>query len=293
MGRRMGDNLELAGRVALITGGNSGIGAAAAERVAELGGQVVITGRRQSEGRRVVDHIRHNGGSAVFIQADLSGPEQVKRIVPFVLETFGRLDYAFNNAGISADNQLLTDQTEENFDRVFDVNVKALFLLLQDEVKQMMAQGQGGSIVNTASVGGLLAFPMAGPYVASKHAVLGLTKTAAIEYGRCGIRVNAVSPGAVRTEMLLDVFGTQEALDRMSAVHPIGRIGRPEEIADAVAWLFSDRSSYYTGQSLTLDGGLTAQRPYVIHPEGDQNAGDETLRVGLADPSITDHLNCQ
>jgi NAD(P)-dependent dehydrogenase (short-subunit alcohol dehydrogenase family) len=180
---RMGNNLEFSGRVALITGGNRGIGAAAAKRVAELGAQVVITGRRQSEGRLLVNEIRRNSGSAAFIQADLSQPEQVKRIVPFALETFGRLDYAFNNAGISGDNRLLTNQTEESFDRVFAVNVKALFLLLQDEVNQMMAQGQGGSIVNTASVGGLLAFPTAGPYVASKHAVLGLTKTAAVEYG--------------------------------------------------------------------------------------------------------------
>ncbi|HTF67235.1 MAG TPA: SDR family oxidoreductase [Edaphobacter sp.] len=178
------------------------------------------------------------------------------------------------------ENRLLTDQTEKSFDSVFAVNVKALFLLLQDEVKQMMAQGQGGSIVNTASVGGLLAFPTAGPYVASKHAVLGLTKTAAIEYGRYGIRVNAVSPGAVRTEMLLDVFGTQEALDEMSAVHPIGRIGRPEEIADAVAWLFSDRSSYYTGQSLILDGGLTAQRPYVTQPASDKLLRMPAMRNG-------------
>jgi 2,5-dichloro-2,5-cyclohexadiene-1,4-diol dehydrogenase 1 len=168
--------------------------------------------------------------------------------------------------------------------------------LLRDEVKQMMAQRQGGSIVNTASVGGLLAFATAGPYVASKHAVLGLTKTAAIEYGRCGIRVNAVSPGAVRTEMLVDVFGNQEALDRMSAVHPIGRIGRPEEIADAVAWLFSDRSFYYTGQSLTLDGGLTAQRPYVTQPASNklrQNAGDEKAWVSPAYLSMTDDLNCR
>jgi NAD(P)-dependent dehydrogenase (short-subunit alcohol dehydrogenase family) len=259
----MGSNLEFAGKVALVTGGNSGIGAATARRLAELGAQVVLTGRRQSEGQLIVNDISRNGGSAKFIQADLSQPEQVKRIVPFVLEAFGRLDYAFNNAGISGENRLLTDQTEESFDYVFAVNVKSLFLLLQDEVKQMIVQGYGGSIVNTASVGGLLGFPTAGPYVASKHAVLGLTKTAAIEYGRYGIRVNAVSPGAVRTEMLLDVFGSQEALDRMSAVHPIGRIGRSEEIADAVAWLFSERSSYYTGQSLTLDGGLTAQRPYV------------------------------
>jgi NAD(P)-dependent dehydrogenase (short-subunit alcohol dehydrogenase family) len=149
-----------------------------------------------------------------------------------------------------------------------------------------MAQGQGGSIVNTASVGGLLAYPTAGPYVASKHAVLGLTKTAAIECGRYGIRVNAVSPAAIRTELLLGVFGTQDAMDRMSAVHPIGRIGRPEEIADAVAWLFSDRSSYYTGQSPTLDGGLTAQRPSVVQPENGellQNAGNEKQRVDPAD----------
>jgi NAD(P)-dependent dehydrogenase (short-subunit alcohol dehydrogenase family) len=262
----MEKNVEFAERVALITGGNSGIGAATAKRVAELGASVVITGRRQREGRQVVSDIKCNGGSAAFIEADLTQPEQLKRIVPFTLEIFGRLDYAFNNAGISGESLLLTDQTEENFDRVFAVNVRALFLLLQDEVKQMMAQGHGGSVVNTASVGGLLAFPTAGSYVASKHAVLGLTRTAAIECGRYGIRVNAVSPGAVKTEMLLDVFGTEEALDEMSAVHPIGRIGRPEEIADAVAWLFSDRSSYYTGQSLILDGGLTAQRPSVTQP---------------------------
>ena len=140
---RMGNNLEFSGRVALITGGNRGIGAAAAKRVAELGAQVVITGRRQSEGRLLVNEIRRNSGSAAFIQADLSQPEQVKRIVPFAVESFGRLDYAFNNAGISGDNRLLTNQTEESFDRVFAVNVKAPFLLLQDEVKQMMAQGKG------------------------------------------------------------------------------------------------------------------------------------------------------
>ena len=158
----MGNNLEFAGKVALITGGNSGIGAAAARRVAELGAQVVVTGRRQSVGRLLVNAINCNGGSAAFIQADLSQPEQVKRIVPFTVETFGRLDYAFNNAGISGENRLLTDQTEKTFDRVFAVNVRALFLLLRDEVKQMMAQEQGGSIVNTASVGALPAIPTAG-----------------------------------------------------------------------------------------------------------------------------------
>ena len=139
----MGNNLEFAGKVALITGGNSGIGAAAARRAAELGAQVAVTGRRQSEGRLLVNDIKRNGGSAAFFQADLSQPEEVKQIVPFTVKTFGGLDYAFNNAGISGENRLLTDQTEKTFDRVFAVNVKALFLLLQDEVKPMMAQGQG------------------------------------------------------------------------------------------------------------------------------------------------------
>jgi NAD(P)-dependent dehydrogenase (short-subunit alcohol dehydrogenase family) len=262
-----------AGKVALITGGTRGIGAATARRVAELGAKVVITGRSWREGQRLVDEITRNGGCAAFIQADLTQPDQVRLIVPFTLKSFGRLDCALNNAGISGDNRSLVDQTEKNFDRVFAVNVKALFLLLQDELKQMIAQGEGGSIVNTASVGGRLATPSAGHYVASKHAVIGLTKTAAVECGRYGIRVNAVSPGAVRTEMLLEVFGSEGALDHMGSIHPIGRIGHPEEIADAVAWLFSEQSSYYTGQSLTLDGGLTAQRPYVTQPVTAQKAG--------------------
>ena len=281
------DEAVSAGKVALITGGTSGIGAATARRVAELGVKVVVTGRRQREGRLLVSEICRNGGCAAFLRADLSRPDEARRIVPFTVETFGQLDYAFNNAGISGDNRLLIDQTEENFDRVFAVNVKALFLLLQEEVKQMLAQGRGGSIVNASSVGGFLATPTAGTYVASKHAVLGLTKTAAVEYGRYGIRVNAVSPGAVRTEMLLSVFGSEE-IARMGAVHPLGRIGRPEEIADAVAWLFSDESSYYTGQSLTLDGGLTAQRPVAGHQLPNTRLSQETRgqldKVGLLLP---------
>jgi NAD(P)-dependent dehydrogenase (short-subunit alcohol dehydrogenase family) len=265
-------DLKFAGKVALISGGTRGIGAATARRVAELGAKVVVTGRSRHEGQRLVEEIIRKDGYAAFIQADLIQPDEVRLIVPFTLKTFGRLDYAFNNAGISGDNRRLVDQTEKNFDRVFAINVKALYLLLHDELKQMIVQGEGGSIVNSSSVGGRLAIPGAGHYVASKHAVLGLTKTAAVECGRYGIRVNAVSPGAVRTEMLLEVFGSEEALDEMATVHPIGRIGRPEEIADAVAWLFSEKSSYYTGQSLTLDGGLTAQRPYISAPVNRERA---------------------
>ena len=259
--RRAKDRSEFAGKVAVVTGGTSGIGAAAARRLAGLGAKVIIIGRRCLEGRRLISEIKSLGGCAAFLRADLNDAEQVRLVVPHALETFGRLDYAFNNAGTSGENRLLVDQTEENFNNVFAVNVKALFLLLQAEVKQMIAQGQGGSIVNAASVSGFVAIPTAGIYAASKHAVLGLTKAAAVEYGKYGIRVNAVSPGAVRTQMLLEAFGNEQALQQMASVHPLGRVGRPEEIADAVVWLFSDKSSYYTGQSLTLDGGLTALRP--------------------------------
>jgi NAD(P)-dependent dehydrogenase (short-subunit alcohol dehydrogenase family) len=158
---------------------------------------------------------------------------------------------------------LVTEQTEEDFDEIFSLNVKALFLTLQAELQQMVRQGVRGSIVNMASVGGMLAVPGASPYIASKHAVIGLTRSAAVEYGPHGIRVNAVSPGAIRTEALHKIFGGDEALQRMAKAHPLGRIGTPEEVAEAVAWLFSDGSSYNTGQVLTLDGGLTAQRPAI------------------------------
>lgn len=274
--------LEFEGKVALITGGTTGIGAATAKYVADLGAKVVVTGRHRQRGHKVVDDIESYGGEAVFFEADLSLSEQVHRIVPFIVNRFGRLDFAFNNGGTSGENGLLIDQTEDNFDRVFSVNVKSLFVLLHDEIRQMIRQGRGGSIVNAASVSALVATSAASHYIASKHAVLGLTKAAAIEYGQYGIRVNAVSPGAVRTEMLLDVFGSEEAINRMSAVHPLGRIGSTHEIGAAVAWLFSENSSYYTGQSLTLDGGLTAQRPFAaqsLHQNGQRRSIGITLRT--------------
>jgi NAD(P)-dependent dehydrogenase (short-subunit alcohol dehydrogenase family) len=256
-----GARREFEGKVALITGATSGIGAATARRISELGGNVLLTGRRRMEGTRLVRELNRNPGKVVFFAADLSDSREVKRIVPAVLDAFGRLDFAFNNAGISGAKGSIVEQTEREYDLVFGINVKAMFLLLQDELRQMVAQGFGGSIVNTSSVGGTLAAPGAAPYVASKHAVLGLTKSAAVEYGRHGIRVNAVSPGAIRTELLLNVFGSQQALDRLGSAHPLSRIGLPEEVAETVVWLFSENSSYLSGQSIVLDGGLTAQRP--------------------------------
>jgi A-factor type gamma-butyrolactone 1'-reductase (1S-forming) len=249
------------GKVALITGGTSGIGAATVKRVSNLGANVFFTGRRVGQTKRIIQETKQNAGKVVFFPSDLGSREDVKRIVPTAVATFGRLDFAFNNAGVSGPTGLFTEQSERSFDLVFAVNVKALFLLLQDELRQMVAQGSGGSIVNTSSVNGVLATPGSAPYVASKHAVLGLTKSAAVEYGKYGIRVNAVSPGAIRTELLLNVFGSHEALDQLGSVHPLSRIGSPEEIAESVVWLFSDSSSYFTGQSLVVDGGLTAQRP--------------------------------
>jgi NAD(P)-dependent dehydrogenase (short-subunit alcohol dehydrogenase family) len=253
--------MDLTGKVALITGGTAGIGEATVHRISRTGAKVVFVGRDEENGRLIESELKNEGRDAFFLRADLSVAEEVRQVVPETMRVFGRLDYAFNNAGISGSNIPLAEQSEANFDEVFQVNVKSLFIILQQEIHQMLHQGWGGSIVNMASVGSVLATPGASVYVASKHAVVGLTKSAAIEYGPQGIRVNAVSPGSIRTEMLREVFGGDEALDRMVAIHPIRRIGIPDDVADAVAWLFSDQSSYYTGQSLVLDGGLTAQRP--------------------------------
>jgi NAD(P)-dependent dehydrogenase (short-subunit alcohol dehydrogenase family) len=249
--------MNFEGRVALITGGTAGIGEATVRRVASMGARTVFVGRDENAGQRIEYEILRDGGEAIFLKADLSEPNEARRIVSATINIYGRLDYAFNNAGISGQNISISDQTETNFDKVFSLNVKGLFIALQQEIRQMVRQGWGGSIVNMASVGGLLATPGASVYVASKHAVIGLTKSAAIEYGPYGIRVNAVSPGAIRTDMLHQIFGNDAALDKLAHVHPIQRIGLPDDVADAVAWLFSDHSSYYTGQSLVLDGGLT------------------------------------
>ena len=258
--------MNFEGRVALITGGTAGIGEPTARRVASLGARTVIVGRDEDDGLRIQRELCRDGAEVDFFRADLSKPDEVRSVVPSVIDKYGRLDFAFNNAGISGQNRPIAEQSEANFDEVFVVNVKGLFIVLQQEIRRMLRQGWGGSIVNMASVGGTLATPGASIYIASKHAVLGLTKSAAIEYGPSGIRVNAISPGAIRTDMLRKVYGSDAALDKMAVVHPVRRIGDPEDVADAVTWLFSEYSSYYTGQSLVLDGGLTAQHPFIRTP---------------------------
>jgi NAD(P)-dependent dehydrogenase (short-subunit alcohol dehydrogenase family) len=248
-------------KVALITGGSSGIGRATAIALAKAGAKVVVSARREKEGYETVAQIKKAGGQAAFVKADVSNEVDVERLVAETLSTYGRLDVAFNNAGIEGEVGKQThEQSLTNYKSVMDINVLGVLLSMKHEIAAMLKNG-GGAIVNNASVGGLVGFPGASVYVASKHAVLGLTKTAALEYAKQGIRINAVSPGGTETPML-DRFtggpGT-DGFNQLAQMHPNGRLARPEEIAEAVLWLSSEKASFINGQSLAADGGWTAQ----------------------------------
>jgi len=248
-------------KIILVTGGGSGIGRAAAIALANEGAKVVISGRREKEGNETLAQIKKAGGQGAFIKADVSKESDVELLLAQTLSLYGRLDAAFNNAGIEGEIGKQThEQSEANYRAVMDTNVLGVLLAMKHEIRAMLKNG-GGAIVNNASVGGLIGFPGVGVYVASKHAVLGLTKTAALEYGRQGIRINAVSPGGIETPMLDRFTGGRgtDFFNQLAGLHTIGRLGRPEEIAEAVVWLCSDKASFVTGLSLTADGGWTAQ----------------------------------
>ena len=250
---------EFQGKVALVTGGTSGIGRAAAIAYAREGANVVVAGRRVAEGEETVRLVRSQGREAIFVPTDVAQEQQVKSLIARTLERFGRLDFAFNNAGIEQAPTPFLEQTMETYDQVMDINVKGVWLSMKYEIPAMLKSG-GGSIVNTSSGLGVIGMPGIEIYAASKHAVIGLTKSAALEFGKQGIRVNAVLPAAIDTEMFQRFVGeNSEFRTQATALHPIGRIGKSEEIADAAIWLSSTKSSFVTGHSLLVDGGFTAQ----------------------------------
>lgn len=251
-------NLSYSNKVALVTGGTSGIGRATALEFARAGAKVVISGRREKEGNDVVTAIRESGGEAAFVQTDIAREEDVRRMVEFVTDTYGRLDVAFNNAGVEWMGPL--DQaTEEEYRRVFDVNVWGVLNSMRHEIPAMLKTG-GGAIVNTSSIAGHVGMAQVSIYIASKHAVEGLTKAVAMEFARQNIRVNAVAPAAIETEMVNRFAGTEgEMREYLKFLHPVGRMGTSEEIAAAVLYLCSDAAKFTTGTSLLVDGGFTAQ----------------------------------
>ena len=248
---------EFSGKVALVTGAAAGIGKATAEAFAAAGAQVVLSDIDVSAGEAVAEAIRAAGGDAVFIGCNVADSAEVKGLIERIDAEFGRLDCAFNNAGIEIELGKLADGDEAVFDRIMDVTVKGVWQCMRYELPLMLKNG-GGAIVNTASVAALSAAPKMSIYAASKHAVLGLTRSAAVEYARQGVRVNAVCPAVIDTEMFRRAVAIEpRKADAAAAMHPVGRVGRAEEIAAAVLYLCSEGASFTTGIALPVDGGST------------------------------------
>ena len=250
------NNKTFSGKVALVTGGTSGIGKTTAIEFARAGAKVVLTGRREKEGAQVVAEIKKLGGEAAFVRADVAKDADVKRMVDFTVDKFGRLDIAFNNAGVEWKGTL--DQaTEAEYRRIFDINVWGVLNSMRHEIPVMLKNG-GGAIVNTSSVAGHVGLGQVSVYNASKHAVEGLTKSVALEFAKQNIRINAIAPGVIATEMW-DRFAGDELRDQVASIIPVARIGASEEIAAAVLYLCSDNAKFTTGTSLVVDGGFIAQ----------------------------------
>ncbi|MFF4284765.1 glucose 1-dehydrogenase [Streptomyces sp. NPDC001633] len=246
----------LSGKVVLITGASSGIGAAAARVFSDEGATVVLVARREERLAELTGALRAGGAEAAYVAADVSVAEDAARAVDFAVTTYGRLDAAFNNAGIGGDRTPLHLMSDDVYDAIMDTNVRGVWNCLRHEIAAMLPQG-AGAIVNNSSVAGLIAIPAAAPYIASKHAVVGLTRAAADEYARQGIRVNAVAPGTTRSEITTDWFARNPGLEELAnSATPQGRTAAPEEIAAAAAWLLSDRCPFLTGTVLPVDGGL-------------------------------------
>jgi NAD(P)-dependent dehydrogenase (short-subunit alcohol dehydrogenase family) len=246
-------------KIAIVTGASSGIGRTTAVALAKEGIKVSLAARRDKEGEETLRLVKEAGGDGMFVKTDVTNEDDVKSLVEKTVEVYDRLDYAFNNAGTVEDPAPFVNKTSNLFDKVMAVNVKGVWLSLKYEIPQMLKNG-GGAIVNTSSVFGVIGSPQLPIYTASKHAVLGLTKSAALEYAKSGIRINAVAPGAIETEMMEESIGhNQQLRDGLVALHPIGRVGKPQEIANAVVWLLSDKASFLTGHTLLVDGGWVSR----------------------------------
>ena len=245
-----------ANKIAIVTGGSFGIGRATAIAFAKRGASVVVADWIKDN--QTVQEIKNAGGSALFIQCDVSQSNEVANLINETVATFDRLDFAVNNAGIEGTTASVHECGEENWDRTIGINLKGIWLCMKNEIPQMLRQGKG-AIVNVASIAGLIGFPGLPAYVASKHAIVGLTKTAALEYAKQGIRVNAVCPGAIKTAMIDRITGKDKTAEKQfESMEPVGRMGTPEEVAEAIVWLCSDAASFVTGDAMAVDGGWIA-----------------------------------
>lgn len=244
--------------IALITGSTSGIGKATAKLLAAEGAHVIISGRRAAEGAQTVKEITGAGGEAYFIQVDVSREESVKNLISGIVGKYGRLDWVVNSAGAALESKVLADSDSEVFKTMLDINLSGTYLVMKHAIRQMQRQA-GGAIVNVSSTAGVKGTPTFSAYGATKFGVVGMTKTAALEYAQQNIRINAVAPGGVRTEPIVQLIASGQVDEAaIAAMHPMNRIAEPVEIANGIAWLLSDKASFVTGHVLSIDGGANA-----------------------------------
>jgi NAD(P)-dependent dehydrogenase (short-subunit alcohol dehydrogenase family) len=245
-------------RVAIVTGGSFGIGQATAIAFGKRGAKVVVADWIEDQEQATVNQIKLGGGEGFFIKCDVSKETEVKAMIDKTISTYNKLDFAFNNAGIEGGMAMSHECTEENWDKTIGVNLKGAWLCMKHQIPQMLKQGKG-VIVNNASIAGLIGFPGLPAYVASKHGLIGLTKTAALENAKNNIRINAVCPGVIKTSMIDRITGKEKEIEKQYvSMEPIGRMGKPSEVAEAVVWLCSDAASFVTGHAMPVDGGWVA-----------------------------------